>query len=252
MRIALISDLHGNLISLDAVLDDIHREQVDQIVCLGDVATLGPHPREVIDRLGALHCPCIMGNHESDLLDLAAFQHRQDVPRFIIDTVSWCASQLTEQHLAFLRAFLPSLEIQMDANTSLLCFHGSPRANTDLILATTAPDELDMMLSGYSAELMAGGHSHVQMLRRHKGILIVNPGSVGEPIEVMPFADMPRILPWAEYAIVSADAGRISVDLRRVPISVDAVRQAAMSSTNPLNWATYWLEQNRASHFTKR
>jgi predicted phosphodiesterase len=61
MRVALISDIHGNLVSLEAVLADIDREGVDQIVCLGDVAGLGPQPREILARLQALGCICIMG-----------------------------------------------------------------------------------------------------------------------------------------------------------------------------------------------
>lgn len=69
MRIAIIADTHGNLISLDAVLAEIEREQIEHIVCLGDVAGLGPHPREVLHRLRALDCPVVMGNADEFLLD---------------------------------------------------------------------------------------------------------------------------------------------------------------------------------------
>lgn len=69
MRIALISDIHGNLISLEAVLADIDREEADQIICLGDVATIGPQPREVVAKLKASGLTGITGNHESYLLN---------------------------------------------------------------------------------------------------------------------------------------------------------------------------------------
>ncbi len=69
MRIALISDIHANEVALGAVLDDIERTGVDRVVCLGDVATLGPRPESVLDRIRQMDCPCIMGNHDAFLLD---------------------------------------------------------------------------------------------------------------------------------------------------------------------------------------
>ena len=62
MRIGLISDIHGNLIALESVLSELKREQVDSMICLGDVAALGPQPHEVIERLRKLNCPVVMGN----------------------------------------------------------------------------------------------------------------------------------------------------------------------------------------------
>ena len=79
MRIALISDIHGNLVSLKVVLADIDRAGVDQIVCLGDVAALGPQPREVVEQLRALGCPCIMGNHDWDVLNSHLVHEDADV-----------------------------------------------------------------------------------------------------------------------------------------------------------------------------
>ena len=66
MRIGLISDIHGNLVSLTSVLADIDRAGVDQTVFLGDVAAIGPQPCEVLERLRALGPPCIMGNQAYD------------------------------------------------------------------------------------------------------------------------------------------------------------------------------------------
>jgi predicted phosphodiesterase len=68
LRVALTSEIHGNRISLDAVLADIEREQVDEPICLGDVTTLGPQPCEVVTWLHELDCRIILGNHETDVL----------------------------------------------------------------------------------------------------------------------------------------------------------------------------------------
>ncbi|MCA9955058.1 MAG: metallophosphoesterase family protein, partial [Anaerolineales bacterium] len=67
MRIALISDIHGNFVSLQAVIADIERQNVNEIIFLGDAATLGPQPHEVLQLLRQLGCPCIIGNHETYL-----------------------------------------------------------------------------------------------------------------------------------------------------------------------------------------
>jgi predicted phosphodiesterase len=235
MRIALISDIHANWVSLEVVLADIDREQVDRIVCLGDVAALGPQPREVLARLEALDCACVMGNHDFHLLNLDA---EDEYAHGITELTVWCADQLSEAGFEYLRSFQPTLRVPLDARTTLLCFHGSPRSDQDFIFATTPAGELDEMLAGHTATVLAGGHTHVQMSRQHKGAMIVNPGSVGWPVEEMPFEPPPRFLPWAEYAIVNWTEGVLGIELRRVPIDLDAVKQAALTSAYP--GADYW------------
>ena len=245
MRVALISDIHGNFVSLQAVLADLAQQQVDRVICLGDVATLGPQPHEVVARLRRLNCACIMGNHDTFVLKPHLLHTYMDAPWFA-ESIKWCIAQLSADDLAFVQAFKPTLTVKMDANTTMLCFHGSPHSNTDIILATTPAADVDKMLAGHQATVMAGGHTHVQMLRQHNGLIILNPGSVGMPFEQMPFTGTPRILPQAEYAIVTWRNGVISADLRRVPIDLDAVKQAALDSELPepdewvKNWITKW------------
>ena len=77
MRVALISDIHGHLFALDAVLADIQHQNVQMIICLGDMATIGPHPREVIDKLCKIGCKCIRGNHDAVILDPSMLERLQ-------------------------------------------------------------------------------------------------------------------------------------------------------------------------------
>lgn len=243
MRVGLISDIHGNLISLEAVLADIDQEGVDQIVCLGDVAALGPQPCEVVERLKALGCPCIMGNHDMEALNPDLVHGDADVSPWELELIDWCVGQLSEADLDFLRSFQPWIEIFLSAEDALLCFHGSPKSNMDKILAITPVVELDEMLAGHTATVMAGGHTHVQMLRQHRGVAIVNPGSVGFPLEQVPFEGLPRYLPWAEYAILDWRDGVLGVELRRVPIDLDEVKRAALASGMPraADWGELWV-----------
>ena len=236
MRIAFISDIHGNYVSLETVLADINREQVDQVICLGDVANLGSHPREVVERLRALDYPCVMGNHDLYLLnpDLPP-----EFPHWVKEVTEWCRGELAAD-LDYLRSFPPLIEISLDSQATLLCCHGSPRSNMDLMLANTQNAALDEMLAGHMTTVVVCGHTHEQMLRQHKGMIIVNAGSVGQPFE-MPWSpnSEPRFLPWTEYAIINWANGSLNVELRHVPIDLNAVKHAALTSNMP--GADYWV-----------
>jgi len=232
MRIALISDIHGNEVALDAVLHDIARHRVDRTVCLGDVATLGPRPGAVIRMLRDHGCPCILGNHDAFMLDPQLIHSYTEIP-IVVEAVEWCRAQLSADDVEFLRTFQPALEVAAADCTALL-FHGSPRSHMEDLLATTPPDELDALLGERRATVMAGGHTHIQMLRQHRGTLLVNPGSVGCPFKEFVAHRPPTLLPHAEYAIVSLARGGVDVTLRRLPLDARALRDAAVACDNPL------------------
>ena len=233
MRVALISDLHANAVALAAVLEDIAHLGVDQVVCLGDVATLGPRPDAVLQMLRELGCPCIQGNHDAFLLDPDLIHTYTEAP-IVVEAVDWCRDRLSADELAFVGTFQPSLRIALDGDTALLLFHGSPRSHMEDLLATTPADELDRLLAGQHAAVMAGGHTHIQMLRQHRGMLLVNPGSVGLPFKEFVGGRTPTLLPHAEYAIVEGRDGAVNVTLRRVAVDRPALRDAVRASDNPL------------------
>jgi predicted phosphodiesterase len=234
MRVALISDLHGNELALDAVRRDIGRVGVDLTVCLGDVATLGPRPGAVLDALRDMGCPCIVGNHDAFLLDPALIHSYTEAP-VIVEAVDWCRDQVSAEDLDFLRSFRSTLEVDLGDGANLFLFHGSPDSHMDDLLVTTAPEQLDRYLGGRQATVMAGGHTHLQMLRQHRGVLFVNPGSLGQPFREYVNGRQPTILPHAEYATIESRDGGVTVELRRVAVDKTALRAAAAASSNPLS-----------------
>ncbi|MCU1279158.1 MAG: putative protein phosphatase, partial [bacterium] len=137
-RVALISDLHGNLLALDAVLADAARADVDRIVCLGDVASLGPRPREVLARLRALGCDCIEGNHDAFLLD-AALVRRYTETAIVVEAVDWCRAQLAPAELDFVRTFGSELKLPLDGGATLACYHGTPRSHMEDLPPSATP-----------------------------------------------------------------------------------------------------------------
>jgi putative phosphoesterase len=243
MAIALIADIHGNLAALDAVLNTLKAETPDQIICLGDVSATGPQPREVLHRLRELGCPVVMGNADAELLDVAPPDSETDEEsRRIADISRWCAAQLDDADRAFLASFQPTVEISLGEDRSLLCCHGSPRSYDDVIVATIPDHELDTMIAGHEATIIAGGHTHIRMLRAYRGREIVNPGSVGLAYQFFRDGSV-RVPPWAEFALLSqADTGAVSVDFRRVPYDHDATVRAMIEREMPHAawWAADW------------
>ncbi len=237
MRIAVIADIHGNLIALDAVLADLEDTGTDRVVCLGDVAATGPQPRGTVARLRALDCPVVMGNTDAASFRPIRLSPTDEDGRRFAEIDEWCAAQLTPEDLSYMRTFQPTLTLPLGHDATLLCCHGSPRGNTEGILATTPDAALARMLAGYDATVLACGHTHAPFIRRYKGTLLLNPGSVGLPCELT--GEEPRNPPWAEYSIVEWRAGSINVDLRRTPIDVDMVVRAALQSGMP--HADWWV-----------
>ena len=238
MRVAVIADIHGNLTALDAVLADLEDTGYDRVVCLGDVAATGPQPHETVARLGALGCPVVMDNTDAASFRPVRLSPTDDDARRFAEIAAWCAAQLTPEDLAYMRTFQPTLTVPLGYDATLLCCHGSPRSNTEGILATTPDAALARMLAGYDATVLASGPTHAPFIRRYGGALLLNPGSVGLPYELT--GEGTRNPPWAEYSIVEWRAGAVNIALRRVSIDVDMVVCAALRSGMP--HADWWVD----------
>jgi putative phosphoesterase len=233
MRIALISDIHGNRIALDAVLEHIKKTGIDRIFCLGDVATLGPDPIYAIEKIRELGCTCIMGNHDEFLLNPRLIDDYIDV-KLIHDSVDWCREQLDHDHLQFIKTFKRSTKIHLDQGKEIFLYHGSPRSHMEDILAATPHSFLEKMLDGVRADIMAGGHTHIQMLRQFEGRLIINPGSVGYPFAAVESSESPGVMPWAEYSIVEYTNGTITNSFYRLDLDKTLLLDSLRGSGNPL------------------
>lgn len=241
MRIAFISDIHGNFTALQAVLADIKKLGVDQTICLGDTVSLGPQPVETLNALRELNSIYIMGNHDEAILDPERAPDLE-ITEHLVPDLYWCRDQLSQNHFEFLKSFQETYSITFPNGIELLAFHGSPASTTDIIQATTSPELLDEYFAGQSASVFIGGHSHIQMLRRYGKKLILNSGSVGNAFEfAFSPGNPPRLLPWAEYAIVDQSGNTFNVDLRRVYFDIEALLKVVKESGLP--GTDWWLRQ---------
>jgi putative phosphoesterase len=228
VRIALVSDLHANALALEAVLADARRVGYDALVCLGDVATLGPRPGEVLARLRDLGCRCILGNHDEFMLDAGLIHSYSESP-LIVSSVDATREGLAADDIAFIGTFVRTLALD-----DVFLYHGTPRSNMEDLLATTPAEKVDEMLGESRATLLAGGHTHLQMMRQHRGMLIVNSGSVGMPFREYVGGGPPVILPHAEYAIVEVGPEGAGATLRRVTLDARALAAQIDGWDNPL------------------
>lgn len=236
MRIAVISDMHGNDLAFEAVEIDIQKQKVDQVVCLGDAVQGGPQPAAIVQRLHRLNCPVVMGNADAWLLS-GEETADEGIPaerlRKMGEIRLWSLSQLSQDHRTFISNFQPTITIPLESDLSLLCFHGSPTSFDDVILPATPEEEFQKFLGAYQDHILTGGHTHAQQIRRIGNYFFFNPGSVGfaynhnQPDDQF-FAD-----PWADYAILTAENGQTSLEFRRVPFDVQKLIRIYRESGRP-------------------
>ncbi len=230
--------MHGNAAAFRAALGDLEQRDIDLIVSLGDVAQGGPQPFECIELLRELDCPCVFGNSDDFLLTLDFGNdpvEDEERKERLLETARWSREQLGADGLEFLRGFQPTVEVER-----ILCCHATPTSNEDVILPSTAPEEVDRSLAGVAADAVAAGHVHLQWLRRFDSTLWFCVGSVGlvyehkEPLDPVPFQL------WSEYAIVSPES--LSVEFRRISFDVEDLLGAARAKDFPNyeTWAAMW------------
>ena len=228
--IALISDIHGNLIALDAVLKDIQaRGGVDQLWVLGDLVAVGPRPVAVLERLAALpNCHFLRGNTDRYVVTgERPFPSQNDVlqnsdllPRYaeVMGNFSWTQGAVTQSGWYAFLADLP-LERRMNLpdGTRLLGVHASPGMDDGEGIAPIHSDQqLRDKLQNCNADLLCVGHTHYPFQRRVDGIHIVNLGSVSNPTH-------PSLQ--ASYVILSANQSGYQLEHHYVPYDREAVIQ---------------------------
>lgn len=235
MRIALISDVHGNLWALDAVLADIERQGVDEIWNLGDILSGPLLPAETADRLIALDLLTIRGNHERQLLACA------DRPGTPSDQYGY--DHTTPRHRDWLRDLPATARPRPDI---LLC-HGTPDDDLAPLAETQVPGrglrlataaECRVRIPDTSVRLVVCGHTHLpRVVRVDDTLTVVNPGSVGvqaydEQIDGQTYY-RDNGTPLASYAIVEERASTFHVALLRVPYDHTSAAAQAAANARP-------------------
>lgn len=236
MRVAVISDIHGNDLAFETAEADLQGQKIDRIVCLGDAVQGGPQPGAVVRRLRRLGCPVVMGNADAWLMSGKETADEGIPPerlKRMAEIRSWSLSRLTAEEIDFIADFHPTVTMKLDEGIELLCFHGSPTSFDDLILPASPEEEFQKHLSGYSSLILAGGHTHAQQIRRNGRYFFFNPGSVGFAYNHNQPDHQFRADPWAEYGILTAENRQVSLEFRRVPFDPEELIRIYGESGRP-------------------
>jgi putative phosphoesterase len=211
MRIAVLSDVHGNLLALDSCLADLASQGgADAIAVAGDLCLDGPKPKKVLQRLEEVGAQCVRGNTDRYLSDVGrdgAFGPAE------AGQIAWTRRELGERWLSWLRELPFAMRIGEDEN-QLLIVHANPRNDEDQIWPDADESRLTHFVGDEQASAIAFGHLHLPYARIWRGKLLVNVASAGLPKDGDPRAC---------YAIFTERHGGWQVKHRRVPFDVKKV-----------------------------
>ena len=229
MRIAALYDIHANLPALEAVLAEVDRERVDEVVVGGDVLP-GPMPRETLARLSSLGVPVhfIHGNGELAVLAQIDAADPSSVtywgttsgnppPEGVKETFRWTAVQISSQ-CDPLRRWPRTYRTTIPGLGSVLFCHATPHSETDCFTRLTREEALAAVFDDVNAALVVCGHTHMQFDRVVAGVRVVNAGSIG-----MPFGK-----PGAEWVILGPD-----IELRHTPYDLHEAASQVRATAYP-------------------
>ena len=179
-----------------------------------------------------LGCRCVLGYSDEFLftLDTGSEELDPEERERVLSVGRWSQEQLSERDRELIRSFEPTVEFDL-GGLRLVCCHGSPRSNEQIVLPETSRDDLRELIG--SADAVAGGHVHLQWSERLGDKVWFSAGSVGlvwehkDPLDERPF------LPFAEYALASVEDDTVAIEFRRLPFDFQKVAAAYRSSGMP-------------------
>lgn len=250
MRLAVLSDIHGNLTALEAVMNDIAEQgSMDLTWCLGDLALFGSRPSECIQRIKALTeenegktFKTIGGNTDRYLVKgtrfpMPSLKEAGELEGFVKflqerDTITnWNLAQLSWEDYEFLKKIRDQeLSVTVEGYGDVIGYHAVPGNDESMLKPDTPDEEAADYLLDREGRLGIGGHTHIQMNRHIGRWRLVNVGSVGLSV------DKPG---YAQYGVFTFENGEVEIDLRSIPYDVDAAIADLYTAGHPV---PSWIE----------
>ncbi|HEX7557075.1 MAG TPA: metallophosphoesterase family protein [Leptolinea sp.] len=232
-KIAILSDIHGNILALEKVVEDLLHRQVDTVINLGDHVSGPLWPKETVQFLMKQNWIQIAGNHERQLLAQDPATHGPS------DRFAYAAIDQTE------RDWLHSLPTSLKTDDEILIFHGTPASDLTYLLETIHQGRVQLAnrqeilsrLGSVQSRMMACGHSHVpRLIQLADQTLIINPGSVGLPAYEDDYQERHIVetgSPCARYAILEKYQHHWVVDLISIPYEFEKAAERAQQNNRP-------------------
>lgn len=219
MKLGIFSDIHGNLPALDAVLVDMEGQGVDVRACLGDLVAFGPHPKEVLDRIGGLEdLLMVRGNTDrwlGMLWDRPEGPFKEPVIQQVRPALQWTLSKISESGVDSLVRLPVTGSLDLGV-AKLVLEHASPGSDVVGLTPETPEHRLTRMMSRLDGQIFACGHTHRPFYRTVGESLLINAGSVG-----FPYDGIPR----PSWALLEVSQQGVRVQIRRVDYDRASVRR---------------------------
>jgi putative phosphoesterase len=215
--VAVITDLHGNLLALQAALARIEELGIKSVYCGGDLVGYGPHPNEICALIAQRDIPTIYGNYDyaiaRDLEDCGCAyvtQHDRELGRRSVD---WTLAHTSRESKEFMRGLPFDLHFPV-GSVDVHLVHGSPRKVNEYLFEDKPPSLYERLAAAESDPVLVFGHTHKPWVHEYGGVLFVNCGSVGKPKD----GD-----PRGAFAVLAPSAGSVAVSIERIEYDVAAV-----------------------------
>jgi putative phosphoesterase len=229
MKFAVISDIHGNIDALAAVIWDIESSGIEKIYCTGDVVGYGPYPNDVIEVIKSMQIPTLQGNYDKRVGEevLEADTKAQNAMDPSIQVRHWTQEHTTVENKKWLKELPKELSIE-DEGKKILLVHGSTRRNNEYLYENS--EELEEIAENAEFDVLIFGHTHKPFHQVVKGVHFMNAGSVGKPKHAQGDAR-------GTYVIVDVTADHVKVEVRYIAYDYEKAAKAILDAGLPEKFA---------------
>lgn len=224
MKIAFISDIHGNAVALEAVLTDLRKKEVDEVFVLGDICFRGPEPKHSLEIIQALNTDVIKGNADEWIVRGV---HEGEVPKEAFSMMNkerdWAFLKLDDNQIKYLNDLPTELNLEY-GDINIHAFHATPNSLFDIVQPSASDETLEEQLFIKAANIYIYAHIHKPYIRFLDGKCVINTGSVG-----LPFDGIAK----SSYVLIDLMADHVEASIVRVTYDLDKVIHQVKQSNYP-------------------
>lgn len=183
MKIAIIADIHNNVVALEAILNEFKKNDCNEILCCGDIIGIGPYPEETVQKIMSLtNIKCVLGNHEKYLIEGLKLPYPDDMSEGEAEHHLWEHRMLSYSSKKFIHKLPPKFELVREG-IKILVLHYTMNDNFDCInyIQTPSLDDCTKMFAEYDADIIVYGHNHMSSFVKSNEKMYINCGSLGCP-----------------------------------------------------------------------
>lgn len=225
MKIAVLSDIHGNGIALKYVSDDLKTQKIDKVIILGDVVMKGPIPNEVMTELNKFNILAwIKGNTDEWFNEVDDnWIPETDREKELFDYYKYAKENMTKENIEFINNLPIEYSIQY-AGIKILCVHGTPKSIVEAIDSSVPVNEIKEIVRDVEEDIILCGHSHCPFIGEVSGKKIFNTGSIGNSLD----GDNS-----ASYGILDFTGDKVKLVNKRISYPIDDVIAMAEKNNFP-------------------